>query len=313
MSMSTITHSQPKQSDLADFQQTFGAYIRRGTHTTKDEALVPKRVGTLYQELVKNSILSFPKQCFPLCQQVVGEQVFDELCQKFVAHHLMDSPYFTDINDEFTQFIAQITTDSQHMTDDLPAFLPELAHFEWAELQTDIAPNRIFAPIMPYWPDTSVKNSTAHPSKQPQLRLNGSLLLLQYQYPVQQFNQPAFFQSVSSSNEWQNMMPEPTFLAMYRHQDGDGIKTRIKTRIETLNLTPVTFVLLDFVQEKLQKQPSQKQTQIPQITSRPIFSNDSELLKEFLPLLGGEFNDDMLTFFKELVADLVAKQLLYVQ
>lgn len=309
MSMSTITHSQPKQSDLADFQQTFGAYIRRGTHTTKDEALVPKRVGTLYQELVKNSILSFPKQCFPLCQQVVGEQVFDELCQKFVAHHLMDSPYFTDINDEFTQFIAQITTDSQHMTDDLPAFLPELAHFEWAELQTDIAPNRIFAPIMPYWPDTSVKNSTAHPSKQPQLRLNGSLLLLQYQYPVQQFNQPAFFQSVSSSNEWQNMMPEPTFLAMYRHQDGDGIKTRI----ETLNLTPVTFVLLDFVQEKLQKQPSQKQTQIPQITSRPIFSNDSELLKEFLPLLGGEFNDDMLTFFKELVADLVAKQLLYVQ
>lgn len=313
MSMSTITHSQPKQSDLADFQQTFGAYIRRGTHTTKDEALVPKRVGTLYQELVKNSILSFPKQCFPLCQQVVGEQVFDELCQKFVAHHLMDSPYFTDINDEFTQFIAQITTDSQHMTDDLPAFLPELAHFEWAELQTDIAPNRMFAPIMPYWPDTSVKNSTAHPSKQPQLRLNGSLLLLQYQYPVQQFNQPAFFQSVSSSNEWQNMMPEPTFLAMYRHQDGDGIKTRIKTRIETLNLTPVTFVLLDFVQEKLQKQPSQKQTQIPQITSRPIFSNDSELLKEFLPLLGGEFNDDMLTFFKELVADLVAKQLLYVQ
>lgn len=309
MSMSTITHSQPKQSDLADFQQTFGAYIRRGTHTTKDEALVPKRVGTLYQELVKNSILSFPKQCFPLCQQVVGEQVFDELCQKFVAHHLMDSPYFTDINDEFTQFIAQITTDSQHMTDDLPAFLPELAHFEWAELQTDIAPNRIFAPIMPYWPDTSVKNSTAHPSKQPQLRLNGSLLLLQYQYPVQQFNQPAFFQSVSSSNEWQNMMPEPTFLAMYRHQDGDGIKTRI----ETLNLTPVTFVLLDFVQEKLQKQPSQKQTQIPQITSRPIFSNDSELLKEFLPLLGGEFNDDMLTFFKELVADLVTKQLLYVQ
>lgn len=314
MSMSTITHSQPKQSDLADFQQTFGAYIRRGTHTTKDEALVPKRVGTLYQELVKNSILSFPKQCFPLCQQVVGEQVFDELCQKFVAHHLMDSPYFTDINDEFTQFIAQITTDSQHMTDDLPAFLPELAHFEWAELQTDIAPNRMFAPIMPYWPDTSVKNSTAHPLKQPQLRLNGSLLLLQYQYPVQQFNQPAFFQSASSSNEWQNMMPEPTFLAMYRHQDGDGIKTRIKTRIETLNLTPVTFVLLDFVQEKLQKQPSQKQIQkIPQITSRPIFSNDSELLKEFLPLLGGEFNDDMLTFFKELVADLVTKQLLYVQ
>ena len=249
---------------------------------------------------------------------MVGEQTFDKLCQKFVAHHLMDSPYFTDINDEFTQFIAQITTDSQHMTDDLPAFdlpafLPELAHFEWAELQTDIAPNRMFAPIMPYWPDTSIKNSTAHPSKQPQLRLNGSLLLLQYQYPVQQFNQPAFFQSASSSNEWQNMMPEPTFLAMYRHQDGDGIKTRIKTRIETLNLTPVTFVLLDFVQEKLQKQPSQKQTQIPQITSRPIFSNDSELLKEFLPLLGGEFNDDMLIFFKELVADLVAKQLLYVQ
>lgn len=324
MPMSTITHNQPKQSNLADFQQTFGAYIRRGTHTTKDEALVPKRVGTLYQELVKNSILSFPKQCFPLCQQVVGEQVFDELCQKFVAHHLMDSPYFTDINDEFTQFIAQITTDSQHMTDDLPAFdlpafLPELAHFEWAELQTDIAPNRMFTPIMPYWPDTSIKNSTTHPSKQPQLRLNGSLLLLQYQYPVQQFNQPAFFQSVSSSNEWQNMMPEPTFLAMYRHQDGDGIKTRIKTRIETLNLTPVTFVLLDFVQEKLQQQPSQKQPsqkqiqKIPQITSRPIFSNDSELLKEFLPLLGGEFNDDMLIFFKELVADLVAKQLLYVQ
>lgn len=111
------------------------------------------------------------------------------------------------------------------------------------------------------------------------------------------------------------MMPEPTFLAMYRHQDGDGIKARIKTRIKTLNLTPVTFVLLDFVQEKLQQQPSQKQTQtqIPQITSRPIFSNDSELLKEFLPLLGGEFNDDMLTFFKELVADLVTKQLLYVQ
>lgn len=195
---------------LAEFQSQFGDYLRRQEHSQADESLVPERVGRLYQELIFNSVATFPKQCFPICQALLPEQ-FDSLCQKFFADYRMHSPYFTDINRDFVDFIQDCCDKG-----DLPSVFADLSHYEWVELMVDILPDDPIKPLFGL--------------EKRQLALNPTIQNLHYGYPVHQI----------TSQSTEEVEPEDTFLVMYRGLDD---------KIHTTQVNALTHLLLNFMLE----------------------------------------------------------------
>lgn len=273
------------KNSVATFQREFGALLRRGVYDDGDDgALVSKRAGLLYQSLVKNSILSFPRQCFGRLQAQLAQidaGLFDALCDEFVAKRQMQSPYFTDINGEFAAFIGEIVATR------LPAHIADLAQLEWVELLADIVPNSPTVPILRYddVPDLNVFAAMRGKS----LHLNSSLQLLECAYPVHTID----------DETPPNLDEAPTFLAVYRHTDG----------VKVHALSPVMFVLLQYVQSCVQDNGA----------NAPLFADDKALLSAFLPLVGAEFAEDdrdgtaaaMRTFLAQSLAELVLLQMIW--
>lgn len=199
----------PKTSAVAlrQFQEAFGGYLRRQAHDDDDSALVPERVGRLYQELIFNSVANFPQQCFPICKRLLGER-FDTLCRTFFQDYPLHSPYFTQINHDFVQFLESQPS--------LPDGIAELAHYEWVELLVDI--------------DSDKEPIAVLASDGGDIALNPSLQNLHYGYAVQ---------LMTFTSELADLQACETFLFMYRQSDDS---------VETMQTNALTHLLIDFMQ-----------------------------------------------------------------
>lgn len=195
---------------LAKFQAQFGDYLRKQTHNREDETLVPQRVGQLYQELIYNSVANFPKQCFVICQAMLGDE-FDALCREFFRQERLHSPYFPDINRDFVAFI-----EAKVEAGVLPAFFADLAHFEWIELAVDLLP------------DAAANAIFMHRARP--IALNPTLQNLRYDYAVQ---------AIDVETQPQEIYAEESYLVMYRNLD---------SVISTLQTNALTFLLIEFIQ-----------------------------------------------------------------
>ena len=184
----------PKTSAVAlrQFQEAFGGYLRRQAHDDDDSALVPERVGRLYQELIFNSVANFPQQCFPICKRLLGEQ-FDTLCRAFFQDYPLHSPYFTQINQDFVRFLESQPS--------LPEGVAELAHYEWVELLVDI--------------DSDKKPIVVLASDEGDIALNPSLQNLHYGHAVH---------LMTPMSDLADLKACETFLLMYRRSD-DSVET----------------------------------------------------------------------------------------
>lgn len=209
--------------NLLKFQQDFGYYLRKQTHDDSDDKMVPERVGRLYQELILNSVVTFPKQCFPICRAILGDK-FDDLCQEFFANYSLHSPYFAEINHDFVGFLEQkieqqTRQKSKRQTnksdDYLPKYLDQLAHYEWVELAVDILPNSSLKPLF-YIDDLA-------------LTINPTIENLAYEFAVHEADE--------DSTDVQEI---ETFLVVYRGLD-DGVHS---TQINALTHLLVDFMLL---------------------------------------------------------------------
>lgn len=184
----------PKTSAVAlrQFQEAFGGYLRRQAHDDDDSALVPERVGRLYQELIFNSVANFPQQCFPICKRLLGEQ-FDTLCRAFFQDYPLHSPYFTQINQDFVRFLESQPS--------LPEGVAGLAHYEWVELLVDI--------------DSDKKPIVVLASDEGDIALNPSLQNLHYGHVVH---------LMTPMSDLADLKACETFLLMYRRSD-DSVET----------------------------------------------------------------------------------------
>ena len=92
----------------------------------------------VYTELLFNNVEGALLACFPVLRQVLGVRKWTRLARAFFATHRCRTPYFRQIPDEFIQFLQ----DEWQRPDDYPAFVLELAHYEWIELVLSVS-NRI--------------------------------------------------------------------------------------------------------------------------------------------------------------------------
>ncbi|MDD5276352.1 MAG: putative DNA-binding domain-containing protein [Methylovulum sp.] len=196
-------------------QREFAAYIRDPYHNPAPTDANVQRMA-MYRELFFNNINSFLSSNFPVLHAILDDQQWFELVQDFFARHPCKSPYFSEIPEEFLDFLQNERDNAA----DLP-FMLELAHYEWVEMALSIAREELVA-----------NQEIGTDLLERRIRLSPLAWPLAYQYPVHKIA-PAFLPTVAPA--------QPTFLIVYRDPQDD---------VNFLEITPMTYRLLEILQEQ---------------------------------------------------------------
>jgi hypothetical protein len=115
-------------------QRAFAAHIRdpRGRPCPGD---VEERRMAIYRDLVYNNVASLLATNFPVTKQVLDDGHWADLIRGFFIHHRCTTPLFHELAQEFLAYLQGARAGDPRD----PAFLLELAHYEWIELALDIA------------------------------------------------------------------------------------------------------------------------------------------------------------------------------
>lgn len=177
---------------LAEQQKAFAAHLRDPEHVPPPEGIEPRRMA-IYRELFFNNLVDLLGGSFPVARRILGMERWRRLVREFYAHHRAHTPYFLELPAEF---LGWLTARAARAADE-PAFLPELAHYEWVELALAISEE-----VAP----EAAPAGAADPLDTP-LAVSPLAWPLAYRWPVQRL-----------SPEFQPAEPPttPTFLLVYR-------------------------------------------------------------------------------------------------
>ncbi|KRA21180.1 putative DNA-binding domain-containing protein [Lysobacter sp. Root604] len=149
----------------------------------------------VYRGLLFNNIEGLLAGNFPVIHELLGEQRWTALVRDFFRDHRCRTPLFPELAREFLRYL-------EDREDLAPAFLTELAHYEWVELALQLS-------------DAGLDASTIDPQAD---LLDGVPALsplawpLAYAWPVHRIG-PAFQPEAPP--------PQPTLLLLRREADGE--------------------------------------------------------------------------------------------
>lgn len=115
------------------FQFDFGRHVR-DPRANPRPAGVPARRAGIYSELLYNNLEGFLLACFPISHELLGPRRWPKLVRAFLRDARCHTPYFREIPREFLHWLTTAAT----LPVKLPAWLKELAHYEWVELALDV-------------------------------------------------------------------------------------------------------------------------------------------------------------------------------
>ena len=166
----------------------------------------------IYSDLVYNNLDGLLAGNFPVIRKTLGDDAWAMLVRGFLARHHSRTPLFTELGREFIDHL-----ESAAGIDPARPWLPELAHYEWAELGLQLSD----ATPPPHDPDGDLLEGVP--------LLSPLAWALAYRWPVHQIR-PGF--------ETAEPPPEPTLVLLRREADG---------RIHFSMLSPLLFRLLELV------------------------------------------------------------------
>lgn len=114
-------------------QQDFAAHIRNPDKHPKPEGIDEVRM-QVYRDLFFNNISGLIKQTFPVLASLYQPPKWTRLIRNFYQKQHNQTPYFTEIADEFLEFLKQQPIDAKR------PFVYELAYYEWLELALEKNP-----------------------------------------------------------------------------------------------------------------------------------------------------------------------------
>jgi hypothetical protein len=170
--------SMPKKSDISakpelpSFQQyqfAFSSHIRNPRLNKRPRGVEARRMN-VYNELLYNNLEGFLLACFPVLRKVLGKRKWSKLVRDFFTAHRCHTPFFRQIPDEFVHYLKNER--GEHADD--PAFLQDLAHYEWVELMLSVSNKECDLALV----DTAGDLLKERPA------LNPVLSLQSYAYPV---------------------------------------------------------------------------------------------------------------------------------
>ena len=200
--------------DFRAKQREFAAYIRNPEHQPAPADVKKERM-EMYRELFFNNVEGFLSSNFPVLRSLLNDRDWLQLVRDFFSTHTCSTPYFSEIPEEFLNYLQ----DERNNAGDLP-FMLELAHYEWAEMALAIAKN-----------ETPPKIDASVDLLQTPIALSPLAWPLAYSYPVHQIS-PDFAPEQAPE--------QPTFLIVYRDSEDE---------VNFLAITPMTYRLLTAIQE----------------------------------------------------------------
>ncbi|MGR9072182.1 MAG: HvfC family RiPP maturation protein [Gammaproteobacteria bacterium] len=198
-------------------QRAFASYIRDPDKYPVPDGVAERRM-QMYRELFFNNVDGFLTSNFPVLKEILAEDHWRDLAQDFFAGHPCKTPYFSEIPEEFLDYLEHEREPDPRD----PPFLLELAHYEWVEMALAIAHEEA-APV-----DSAFAENP----------LNGLIALsplawpLAYRYPVNR---------ISPTFQPKEPLSSPLCLVVYRNQDYE---------VKFVEITPLTFRLLQLLQER---------------------------------------------------------------
>lgn len=116
-----------------DFQWALARHLRHPQRVPRPAGL-PARRTAIYHELVRGNLEGFLLACFPITHELLGERRWPKLVNGFFRQARCHTPYFREIPREFLSWLIE----EPSLPANFPAWLPELAHYEWVELAVDV-------------------------------------------------------------------------------------------------------------------------------------------------------------------------------
>lgn len=126
---------------LRETLAAFAAHLRDPARVPAPAGIDPRRL-QVYRQLYANNLEALLSGNFPVIRRTLDAPAWRRLLDGFARDHRARSPLFTEIGQEFIGYLTDLDPSS------LPPWLPELAHYEWIELdlQLDDTPPAPHAP-----------------------------------------------------------------------------------------------------------------------------------------------------------------------
>ncbi|MEA3639111.1 MAG: putative DNA-binding domain-containing protein [Lamprobacter sp.] len=213
--------AKPRPGHFTEVQRAFAGHIRDPKRRLPPADVDPTRMA-IYRDLFFNNLSSLLGQGFPVLQACLGQAGWDALIRQFLIEHRATTAFFPQLGQELVAFLS----DERQPQPNDPAFLLELAHYEWVEAALLFSDDEATTDLA----DPNGDLLTGMPLVSP-LAWN-----LSYRFPVHRIG-PEF--------QPQEPDPEPTHLVVYRNR---------RDEVEFLKINPVTQRLLQLL--KAGSQPS---------------------------------------------------------
>lgn len=206
----------------------------------------------MYRELIFNNIEGFLGGNFPVIRKILDDRQWFELTQDFFSKHVSKTPYFSEIAEEFLDYLEN----ERENSDDYP-FLLELAHYEWVEMALSIAKDDVTT-------NQDLSNDLLHQT----IRLSPLAWPLLYQFPVQLIS-PKYLPLEPPA--------QPSCLLAYRDQDDE---------VKFIEITPMAYRLLEIIQEHSQIITEDCLNQVAQESNYPnpdvIIASGLQIIKDLV-------------------------------
>jgi len=203
-------------SDFKVIQEQFASYIRDPKNVPVPADVDAKRMA-MYRELFFNNINSFLSSNFPVLRKLYDDAQWQALAQDFFLKHRCNTPHFSEIAEEFLDYLQN----ERHEPNDFP-FMLELAHYEWVEMALSIAQDQPVFGDETFVADILDRAMMLSPVAWP----------LVYQYPVERIC-PDFLPQMPSD--------QPSYLIVYRDSEDE---------VHFMQTMPLTYHLLQLIEQQ---------------------------------------------------------------
>jgi hypothetical protein len=249
--MSTQHKAANKPENLRSLQTRFAAHIRDPENHPAPADVEDRRM-KIYRQLFFNNINKFLASNFPVLRQLYDDEAWRQLARDFYAEHRCQTPLFPELPKEFLRYLQDQRKDRPGD----PAFLLELAHYEWVELALSMDENEL---------EDTVANSTGDLMKEVPV-LSPLAWPLSYRFPVHRIR-PGFEPDAPPE--------QATHILVYRDRND---------KVKFMQLNDVSRLLLNLLQENRGLTGLELLTEIASSISHPdpsvVIDNGEKLLQD---------------------------------
>ena len=248
--MSRQAENRPE--NLRSLQTKFAAHIRDPENHAAPRGIEDRRMN-IYRRLFFNNVNKFLASNFPVLRKLYDNEAWRQLVRDFYSEHRCQTPLFPEMPKEFLRYLQDQRKDRPGD----PAFLLELAHYEWVELALAMDENEL---------EDTMANSSGDLMEEVPV-LSPLAWPLSYRFPVHRIR-PGFEPEIPPE--------QATHLLVYRDRN---------YKVKFIQLNDVSRLLLNLLQENRGLTGLELLSEIASTINHPdpsvVIDNGKKLLQDF--------------------------------